>query len=163
MVSFLAANIVSGSGKFVSSLALSTLGPIATYYTTSTPTHRPERRTLAYVRAVRPNPPNPPSLRACNEKEIQQLKQYSRIKPQQLSLTAEKTQTTTPVSLTQGDISKMTWSEGKRAPEMMKRGAAVVHGNTAYFRSALSSSVYSYQNILGNEQWSRLPVNPHRG
>ena len=32
-------------------------------------------------------------------------------------------------------------------------------GNTAYFRPALSSRVYSYQNILGNEQWSRLPDN----
>ena len=34
-------------------------------------------------------------------------------------------------------------------------------GNTAYFKPADSSRVYSYQNILGNEQWSRLPDNPN--
>ena len=33
----------------------------------------------------------------------------------------------------------------------MSREAAVVDGNTAYFRSAASIRVYSYQNILGNE------------
>ena len=43
----------------------------------------------------------------------------------------------------------------------MTRGAAVVYGNTAYFRPADSVKVYSYQNILGNEQWSRLPDNPN--
>ena len=34
-------------------------------------------------------------------------------------------------------------------------------GNTAYFTPDGSSTVYSYQNILGNEQWSRLPKNPN--
>ena len=43
----------------------------------------------------------------------------------------------------------------------MRRGAAVVHGNIAYFTPGGSSRVYSYQNILGNEQWSRLPDNPN--
>ena len=99
------------------------------------------------------------------EREIQQLKQQdiaSSIQPQQLPVTAEKTQTATAVSVAQKDISKMTWREGKKAPETMRRGAAVVYGNTAYFRPAESvgsSRVYSYQNILGNEQWSRLPDN----
>ena len=99
------------------------------------------------------------------EREIQQLKQQdiaSSIQPQQLPVTAEKTQTATAVSVAQKDISKMTWREGKKAPETMSRGAAVVDGNTAYFRPYNSSRVYSYQNILGNEQWSRLPDNPHR-
>ena len=100
------------------------------------------------------------------EREIQQLKQQdiaSSIQPQQLPVTAEKTQTATAVSVAQKDISKMTWREGKKAPERMQRGAAVVDGNTAYFTSAsiTSSRVYSYQNILGNEQWSRLPDNPN--
>ena len=98
------------------------------------------------------------------EREIQQLKQQdiaSSIQPQQLPVTAEKTQTATAVSVAQKDISKMTWREGKRAPEGMSRGAAVVDGNTAYFRSDGSSRVYSYQNILGNERWSRLPDNPN--
>ena len=57
----------------------------------------------------------------------------SRIQPQQLPVTAEKTQTATAVSVGQKDISKMTWREGKKAPDIMFRGAAVVHGNTAYF------------------------------
>ena len=99
------------------------------------------------------------------EREIEQLKQQdiaSSIQPQQLPLTAEKTQTATAVSEAQKDISKMTWREGKTAPQGMGRGAAVVDGNTAYFRPAASVRVYSYQNILGNEQWSRLPDNPNR-
>ena len=116
------------------------------------------------------------------EREIQQLKQQdiaSSIQPQQLPVTAEKTQTAKAVSVAQKDISKMTWREGKKAPEGMRRGAAVVHGNTAYFtqdfpsrnysvmiafsanRPAPSRRVYSYQNISGNEQWSRLPDNPN--
>ena len=98
------------------------------------------------------------------EREIEQLKQQdiaSSIQQQQLPVTAEKTQTATAVSVAQKDISKMTWREGKKAPEGMGRGAAVVDGNTAYFTPDGSSMVYSYQNILGNEQWSRLPVNPN--
>ena len=99
------------------------------------------------------------------EREIQQLKQQdiaSSILPQQLPFTAEKTtQTDTAVLVAQKDISKMTWREGKKAPETMSRGAAVVDGNIAYFTPALSYTVYSYQNIVGNEQWSRLPDNPN--
>ena len=100
------------------------------------------------------------------EREIQQLKQQdidSSIQPQQLPVTAEKTQTATAVSVAQKDISKMTWREGKKAPERMRRGAAVVYGNTAYFRPARSVRVYSYQNILGNKQWSKLPDNLNGG
>ena len=99
------------------------------------------------------------------EREIQQLKQQdiaSSIQPQQLPVTAEKTQTATAVSVAQKDISKMTWREGKKAPEGMRRGAAVVDGNTAYFTPLHSVRVYSYRNIPGNEQWSRLPVNPNK-
>ena len=99
------------------------------------------------------------------EREIQQLKQQdiaSSIQPQQLPVTAEKTQTATAVSVAQKDISKMTWREGKKVPEGMRRGAAVVDGNAAYFRPQGSSRVYSYQNILGNEPWSRLPDNPNK-
>ena len=55
----------------------------------------------------------------------------------------------------------MTWREGKNAPERMCRGAAVVHGNTAYFRPASSAIVYSYQDMNGQEQWSQLPDNPN--
>ena len=101
------------------------------------------------------------------EREIQQLdiassiqpqQLPSSIQPQQLPVTAEKTQTTTAVSVAQKDISKMIWREGKKTPEEMFRGAAVVHGNTAYFSPAASVRVYSYEN---NEQWFRLPDNPN--
>ena len=67
----------------------------------------------------------------------------------------------TTVAAAQKDISKMRWREGKTAPEGMTRGAAVVHTNRAYFCNFSSRKVYSYQNILGKEQWSRLPDNPN--
>ena len=51
--------------------------------------------------------------------------------------------------------------EGKNAPEAMRRGAAVVHENTAYFNPTFSQKVYSYQSILGKEEWSQLPDNPN--
>ena len=61
-----------------------------------------------------------------------------------------------------GNISKMTWRKGKKAPERMKRGAVVVHGNTAYFRPWNSNRLYLYRNIRGYEQWVRQPDNPNR-
>ena len=75
------------------------------------------------------------------------------------NLLATEQETATAVSVAQKDISKTTWREGKKAPEAMFRGVAVVDGNTAYFRPANSKGVYTFQNILGNEQWSRLPDN----
>ena len=99
------------------------------------------------------------------EREIRELKQHDVTSslPLHLSLTARKTQAATAVSPVQKDISKMTWREGKKAPERMERVAAVVHGNTAYFRPAGSVRIYSYHNISGKEQWSRLPDNPNKG
>ena len=63
----------------------------------------------------------------------------------------------TTVAVVQKDISIMTWKNGKCAPQNMARGAAVVHGNTAYFRPGESHKVFSYQKIQGEEQWSQLP------
>ena len=100
------------------------------------------------------------------EREIQQLKQQDSacsIEPQQLPVTAEKNQTATAISVAQKDISKMTWKEGKKVVVGMERGAAVVDGNKAYYSPYNSSRVYSYQNIQGNEEWSRLPDNPNAG
>ena len=94
-----------------------------------------------------------------HERKTQQLEQgatASRDTPPQQE-PVDTRQTT--VAAAQKDISKMRWREGKSAPEGMSRGAAVVHGNTAYFRPGSSGEVYSYQNILGKEQWSQLPVN----
>ena len=96
-----------------------------------------------------------------HERKTQQLEQgdtASRDTPPQQE-PVETRQTT--VVAAQKDISKMRWREGKNAPVVMTRGPAVVHGNTAYFRPGGSSAVYSYQNILGKEQWSQLPDNPN--
>ena len=51
----------------------------------------------------------------------------------------------------------MRWIGGKNAPVGMTRGAALVQGNTAYFRPAFSRTLYSYSM---EEQWSQLPDNP---
>ena len=97
---------------------------------------------------------------SAHERKIQQLEQQdtaSRDQPQQKSVTRSQRM----MAAAKKDINKMIWREGKNAPEKMLRGAAVVHGNTAYFRPSGSSKVYSYQNILGKEQWSQLPDNPN--
>ena len=99
---------------------------------------------------------------SAHERKIQQLEQQdtaSRDQPQQKSVTKSQRMM---AAAAQKDISKMIWREGKNAPEKMYRGAAVVHGNTAYFRPGNSYKVYSYQNILGKEQWSQLPDNPNK-
>ena len=98
---------------------------------------------------------------SAHERKIQQLEQQdtaSRHQLQQKSVTRSQRM----MAAGQKDISKMIWREGKNAPEKMTRGATVVHGNTAYFRPGNSTKVYSYQNILGKEQWSQLPDNPNR-
>ena len=95
---------------------------------------------------------------SAHERQIQQLEQQNTVsgdQPQQQSITGPQT----IVAAAKKDISKMTWREGKSAPEGMHRGAAVVHGNTAYFSPASSHKVYSYQLIGEEEQWSQLPDN----
>ena len=80
---------------------------------------------------------------SAHERKIQQLEQQdtaSRDQPQQKSVTRSQRM----MVAAQKDISKMIWREGKNAPEKMYRGAAVVHGNTAYFRPCGSYKVYSY-------------------
>ena len=94
-------------------------------------------------------------------RKIQQLEQQdttTRYQPQQKSVTRSQR---VMAAAAKKDISEMIWREGKNAPETITSGAAVVHGNTAYFRTCNSYKVYSYQNILGQEQWSQLPDNPN--
>ena len=98
---------------------------------------------------------------SARERKIQQPEQQdtaSRHQSQQQPVTTPHT----TVAAAPKDISDMTWRERKNAPEKMCRGAAVVHENTAYFRSADSKKIYSYQNIHGQEQWSELPDNPNQ-
>ena len=61
-----------------------------------------------------------------------------------------------PPELAWEDIKQMTWRKGTDAPQRMFRGAAIVHGNTAYFRPADSNKLYAYKKT---EQWSELPEN----
>ena len=98
---------------------------------------------------------------SARERKIQQLEQQNTVsgdKPQQQSVTGPQT----TVAAAKKDISKMTWREGKSAPQKMLREAAVVHGNTAYFRPWDLRKVYSYQIIGEEEQWSQLPDNDNK-
>ena len=95
---------------------------------------------------------------SAHERQIQQLQQQYTVsgdQPQQQSVTGPQM----TVAATKKDIWKMTWRDGKNAPLSHSRGAAVVHGNIAYLRSDTQCSVYSYQIIEGEEQWSELPNN----
>ena len=97
-----------------------------------------------------------------HERTIQQLEKKgdaSRDQPGEESVTIPQS---TVAAAEEEDGGKMRWSKGTDAPQVMWRGAAVVHGNTAYFMPGVSNKVYSYYNILGNEQWSRLPDNPNQ-
>ena len=96
-------------------------------------------------------------------RKIQQLEQQDTPRPDltQQPPFSTPSQTTEPVG--QMDIRNMKWRKGKNAPETMDRlgGAAVVHGNTAYFTDGHSQKVYSYKIIQGLEEWSQLPNNPY--
>ena len=76
---------------------------------------------------------------------------------QQVPVTA-KTSTAIPK-----DITKLRWKGGMKAPQRMKRGAAVSDGDVVYFRRDASNQIFSYQNILGKEHWSSLPDAPYLG
>ena len=66
-----------------------------------------------------------------------------------------------PVTAAHKDIDKMRWKEGGNGPMRMWRGAAAVHGTTAYFRPGNSRSVFTYRSVCGKEQWSLLPDVPN--
>jgi len=69
-------------------------------------------------------------------------------------VTAEIAQATATAA--EKDITKLRWKEGKRAPEGMDRGAAVVDGNTVYINSFDSHKVYSCQMTSEGLLWSTL-------
>ena len=100
---------------------------------------------------------------SAHERKIQQLEQQERAtggQPRQLPVTADTPQAAT-ASAVEKDITNLRWREGKKTPEKMTRGAAVAHGNIAYFNPDDSHKVYSYQIVSGEEQWSSLPDNPY--
>ena len=96
---------------------------------------------------------------SAHERNIQQPEQQVRAssgQPQQLPVTAEIAQATATAA--EKDITKLRWKVGKRAPEEMKRGAAVVDGNTVYINShGVSRKVYSCQMTSEGLLWSTLP------
>ena len=96
-----------------------------------------------------------------HERKIQQLEQQDTASRPDLPLqqSVATPQTTEPIA--QKDINNMKWRKGKNAPVKMSSGAAVVHGNTAYFKDSYSPRVYSYQNIQGEDEWCQLPDNPY--
>ena len=99
---------------------------------------------------------------SAHERNIQQLEQQVRAssgQPQQLPVTAEIAQATATAA--EKDITKLRWKEGKRVPEGMKRGAAVVHGNTLYINSFILHKVYSCQMTSEGLLWSTLPDSPY--
>ena len=97
------------------------------------------------------------------ERNVQRLQQQDKANRAQPQLKAVDTITTqTTVAAYQKNIYKGVWREGKNVPERMKRGAAVVHGNTAYIRPANSRKVFSYWNVQGNEQYYQLPKNHNK-
>ena len=95
---------------------------------------------------------------SAHERNIQQPEQQVRAssgQPQQLPVTAEIAQATATAA--EKDITKLRWKEGKEAPEIMYRGAAVVHGNTVHINSRGSRKVYSCQMTSEGLLWSTLP------
>ena len=99
---------------------------------------------------------------SAHQRNIQQPEQQVRAssgQPQQLPVTAEIAQATATAA--EKDITKLRWKEGKRAPEIMKRGATVVDGNTVYINSGGLRKVYSCQMTSEGLLWSTLPDSPY--
>ena len=91
--------------------------------------------------------------------EIQGL--VGRQQPGNITMSPTVIKTHPTVTRSPEDISNMRWRESRNAPEDMCRGEVVVDGNTAYFVSGLSHSVYSYHTVLG--EWTQLADNPNQG
>ena len=86
---------------------------------------------------------------SASDRERQQLRQQERVRPPPSS---EK------MTVSAVDISKLRWEDGKKAPEGMWRGSAVVDRNTVYINPRGSLKMYSCQVISSQQQqWSTLP------
>ena len=59
----------------------------------------------------------------------------------------------------QKPVQDMRWQKESKAPTQMRRGSAASDFNMAYFSSALSTSVYSYNS--DTKEWFQLPDAPH--
>ena len=102
---------------------------------------------------------------SAHERKIQQLEQQDKHADSRLSqpLAAAKVPQAAVVPAVQRNITRLRWEEGKRAPEAMYRGVAVVEGNTVYISPYSSQEVYSCNVISGDQQWSTLPGHRYWG
>ena len=89
--------------------------------------------------------------------EIQQLQHTVEDKERELQQMKLLPPQAATASAAEKDISKLRLEEGKKAPEEMFRGAAVVVGNTVYINPEISNKIYSCQISSGDQQWSTLP------
>ena len=96
-------------------------------------------------------------LSEANRREIQQLQHTVEDKERELQQMKLLPPQAATASAAEKDISKLRLEEGKKAPERMWRGAAVVDGNTVYINSEELNQVYSCQINSGDQQWSTLP------
>ena len=85
---------------------------------------------------------------------IGELQQTTSAQSQPASGKMGKTVTAT---VPQKDVSKLRWKYEKKAPHTMRRGSAVVDGNTVYIIPAGSLKIYSCQITSQDLQWSTLP------
>ena len=100
---------------------------------------------------------------ATHERKSRQLQGQDRISARQTQKlsASEKMPKTAAASVAGKDISKLRWEGGKNAPEAMRRGSAVVDGNTVYINPRGSFKIYSYQITSREQQWSTLPDNEY--
>ena len=73
---------------------------------------------------------------------------------QMLHMVTKKTLETGAAAL---DINNLRWEDGRKAPEPMRRGAAVVHGNTVYISCSTSLKTYCCQCTTLQWSWTTLP------
>ena len=64
---------------------------------------------------------------------------------------------TASASTSHKNIGRLRWMDGKEAPETMRRGSAVVDGNTLYINPGGSDKMYSCRITSIDQQWSILP------
>ena len=89
------------------------------------------------------------------DRVISDLQQTISVQNQPASGKMDKTAT---VTVAQNDVSKLKWKDGKKAPDTMSRGSAVVDGNTVYINAGGGSiKIYSCQITSQDLRWSTLP------
>ena len=98
-------------------------------------------------------------LTEAKRKEIQELQCSVEEKERELQQMQLLPPQEATASAAEKDISKLRLEEGKKAPERMVRGAAVVDGNTVIINPGGSNKVYSCQISSRDQQWSTLPGN----